>query len=276
MPRKQRRAALRSPIEPEDGPTEVWGSSTEVASIYVGWIKEFPSGRGHTSLRYTDSQSEGFVTAFKEQARLNRGIIHPARSATRADFLPGPAGEASVNAHHAVYFSSHGAGPDGPTFYAEVAGSGEDSLGPCVHHVRWGGRLRLVVFDVCATLSWLNPDATPGGCDDNLFAKWGPAFNGLYYLLGFRNNANDEPYRGRYFAEYLLEGLPIREAWIRACQETSPPKNGTRVYPVLWAYMRAGASTRALDTYDAGWRDVLAREPELREPDYWVWITGCS
>jgi hypothetical protein len=69
-------------------------------------------------------------------------------------------------------------------------------------------------------------------------------FKGLHYILGFHTTTGDEPYRGQVLAQYLNAGWSIRDAWIRAAQDTEGP--GT-----WWAYMRA--DNGATNTYADKW-----------------------
>ena len=79
----------------------------------------------------------------------------------------------------------------------------------------------------------------------DVFGRWGwPVFNGLHMILGFHTTCSDEPDRGRLLAQYLNAGWTVRQAWIRACQDTEDSD-------VTWAYLRADG--HGTDTYNDHW-----------------------
>ncbi|HKE82319.1 MAG TPA: DUF6345 domain-containing protein [Vicinamibacterales bacterium] len=131
-----------------------------------------------------------------------------------------------------VYFAGHGT-PLGFEF-----GVLQDDARAKPAEIRWGdGRLKWVAIDACKVL--FHDDVTNPVID-----RWGQAFRGLRYILGFGDLTSDDDTRGRVFAEYLNDGDVIGEAWRKACEETDD--NGE------WAYLRAdgnGVST-AQDTWN--------------------------
>jgi hypothetical protein len=86
-----------------------------------------------------------------------------------------------------------------------IAGINEMSLG--------NGRCKWIVFDACNVLQKIDGSSAWFNALTSVFA-------GLHYMLGFHTTCADSAGRGRIFAERLLDGSPIREAWIRACIET--------------------------------------------------------
>ena len=101
--------------------------------------------------------------------------------------------------------------------------------------ITWGDR----------QLEWIALDACDVLARDGVFDRWGwPVFNGLHMILGFDTTTGDEPDRGRLLAQYLNAGWTVREAWIRACQDTEDSDT-------QWAYLRADA--QGTDTYHDHW-----------------------
>jgi uncharacterized protein DUF6345 len=121
--------------------------------------------------------------------------------------------------------------------------------------VRWGNkRLKWIALDACEVLQW------PG-----VFDRWRNAFRGLHYMLGFHTLSSDESKRGRYFAENLNKGWSVRNAWIRACQDTEGSHRE-------WAYLRAdGAGT---DTFNDHWIGKGFVSPDPSNPTSLFYLRG--
>ena len=69
-------------------------------------------------------------------------------------------------------------------------------------------------------------------------------FRGLHYIFGFHTVTYDNADRGEIFADYLNSGETVRNAWIKACQDTEGSS-------VEWAYLRAASS--GVTTYTENW-----------------------
>ena len=82
-------------------------------------------------------------------------------------------------------------------------------------------------------LKWLIADACKVLNNVGVIRRWGIAFHGLRYLLGFDGDCRDESNRGRYFANQLKLNDTIQHAWELACLEN---EDGS----VPWAYLHAG------------------------------------
>jgi hypothetical protein len=148
-----------------------------------------------------------------------------------------------------VYFSGHGS-TDGPFFgvanYDDgTAKSTEMRLGD-----NWNAEW--IVFDACSVLAF----------DDwAVFGRWGwPVFKGLHQMLGFHNTAYDSGSRGRAFAQYLNAGWTVREAWIRACEDTEDSS-------VYWAVLGANQSSAGTDTWNDHWHGKGYVSPDPSNPD---------
>lgn len=128
-----------------------------------------------------------------------------------------------------VFFSGHGSAP-GFLFGVEK----DDAIAKPTE-IQWGNRqLEWIALDACDVLN-----------HKDVFKNWGwPVFAGLHYILGFDTTTSDEAERGRLFAMYLNHGWSVRDAWIRACQDTE--ESDTR-----WAYLRADNATS--DTFNDHW-----------------------
>jgi hypothetical protein len=94
--------------------------------------------------------------------------------------------------------------------------------------------LEWVVFDACYVLS------EGGKYYDHCY----DIFQGLHYMFGFHTVTYDSPTRGEIFADYLNAGETVRNAWIKACQDTEDSS-------VEWAYLRAESS--GTTTYSERW-----------------------
>ncbi len=96
--------------------------------------------------------------------------------------------------------------------------------------------LEWIVFDACQVLEF-----------SGVFDRWGwPVFRGLHYILGFHTTCLDVGDRGEKFADRLNNGWSVRDAWIRACQETEG--SSTEL-----AYLRADNTSLGTDTFNDHW-----------------------
>lgn len=152
-----------------------------------------------------------------------------------------------------AFFSGHGS-QSGPFFGVATHDDGTARS----TEVRLGDRYcNWVVFDACLVLAY---------DDGAVFDRWGwPAFKGLHYILGFHTTTGDSGDRGRKFAEYLNAGWRVRDAWIRACQDTE----GSDVY---WAYLRADQS--GTDTYNDHWWGKGYVSPDPTAPTSLAYANG--
>ena len=139
-----------------------------------------------------------------------------------------------------VFFSGHG-NPTGFYFGKKI-----DDAKAKNTEIRWGDKeLEYIVLDACNVLE-----------ENGVFNRWGwPVFKGLHLILGFHTTTSDEADRGRILAQYLNAGNTVRQAWIKACQDTEG--SGTQ-----WAYLRADAP--GTDTYHDHW---WGKGPVSADPD---------
>lgn len=199
-----------------------------MGKIAIEWVLEYHDR--WTNPANTQANAEGFYNTLNGTQQFARGDDdaqdrHFEQSGVGA---PKAGSDTSlVEKVDMVYFAGHGT-PAGFEFGVE-----KDDARAKPAEIRWGdGRLKWVVINACDVL--YHNDVTNPVID-----RWGPAFRGLRYILGFGSLASDETARGRLFAEHLNAGDMISEAWIKACEATE--ESGT-----VWVYLRAdgnGVST---------------------------------
>jgi hypothetical protein len=110
----------------------------------------------------------------------------------------------------AAFYTGHANG-DGFTFSSTVT----DGF---LHYneARWGNNdLEWIVIAACGPLQ-LNA----GG--KSWAQRWGPAFQGLHLLCAYQTVSNDNTVEGSKFANYLLAGWTVRQAWIKTAIEVQP------------------------------------------------------
>jgi len=149
-----------------------------------------------------------------------------------------------------VFFSGHG-NPSGFFFGKKIDDAEAKST-----EIRWGDKeLEYIVLDACNVLE-----------ENGVFGRWvWPVFKGLHYILGFHTTTSDEADRGRILAQYLNAGNTVRQAWIKACQDTEG--SGTE-----WAYLRADAP--GTDTYHDHWWGKGSVSPDPDNPNVLYYARG--
>lgn len=189
--------------------------------IGIEWVQEY-HGRWD-KLANSQQDAEGFyntlLKATKKFSRGNDDAQDKHFEQKNAGAPPGGTDTTHVEKVDMVYFAGHGTG------LGFQFGVLEDDAVAKPAEIRWGdGRLKWVVISACDVL--LDTSAS------HAIDRWGPAFTGLRYILGFATLISDEPYRGQIFAQYVNAGSKIRDAWIKACQDTEQSF-------AVWAYIRA-------------------------------------
>ncbi len=201
-----------------------------MGTIGIEWVREYNSLQ--PNLTQTKAQAEGFYNTLSATRRFNWGDdLAWDQDFEQAGVGSPPAGTDTtwVDDVDFVFFSGHGS-PEGFYFGRDI-----DDAVVKSSEVRWGDR----------QLEWIALDACDVLARDGVFDRWGwPVFHGLHLILGFDTTTSDEPDRGRLLAQYLNAGWTVREAWIRACQDTEGDE--TR-----WAYLRADSA--GTDTYHDHW-----------------------
>jgi hypothetical protein len=223
--------------------------------------------RGSLGLEWNDSggcpgarpECYRFAKALEGELAFEHGDP-PLPPASLEDFQPDAEGRVLVNTVDIVFVASHG-GYLGATLHA-TPGNSTGNVGATA---RLGGRLKWLVIDACSVLE------DRSGLQ---LGYWSRIFHGLRYMLAFDSYALDEVARGQYFAEYLNEGLPVREAWRRACQETEPALHGlgSATFGGRWAYLRAIG--REGDSLDDRWSELAGDQFPLTGVRELVYVSG--
>jgi len=214
-----------------------------MGTIGIEWVKEYHGLAGN--LTNTKPQAEGFYNTLSATKRFNWGDD----LAWDQDFEQSGVGSPSSGTDTTwaddvdfVFFSGHGSAD---RFYF---GRKIDDAVAKNTEIRWGDRqLEWITLDACNVLE-----------RDGVFDRWGwPVFRGLHYILGFHTTTSDEANRGRALAQYLNAGWSVREAWIKAAQDTEDSD-------VWWAYLRADAD--GTDTYNDHWWGEGHVSPDPDDP----------
>ncbi len=201
-----------------------------MGTIGIEWVQEYNGLQG--DLINTKAQAEGFYNTLSGVRKFAWGDD----LAWDQDFEEAGQGSPAAGTDRtwadnvdAVFFSGHGS--PGAFYFGR---SIDDALAKNTE-AYWGDwDLEFIALDACNVLE-----------RDGVFDRWGwPVFHGLHLMLGFHTTTGDEPHRGRVFAQYLNAGYTVREAWIRAAQDTEGSDTE-------WAYLRADGS--GISTYADHW-----------------------
>ena len=211
-----------------------------MAWVGIEWVQAYG---GTANLSNTKAQSEGFYNTISGVRRFNFGDS----LAWDQDFEQQGRGTPSTGTDTTwadnvdmVFFSGHGYS-GGFNFARQL----DDKVAKSTEIVWGDGDLEFVALDACEVLQ-----------EQGVFDRWGwPVFQGLHVLCGFHSLTGDEPHRGRIFAQYLNAGRTVRDAWIRACQDTEGSST-------QWAYLRADAP--GVNTYTDHWwgKGSVAGDPD--------------
>ena len=201
-----------------------------MGTIGIEWVKKYHGLAG--DLSNTKPQAEGFYNTLSATRQFAWGDDLAWDQDFEQQNVGSPsAGTDTVWADNVdmVFFSGHGS-PSGFLFGVKT-----DDAKAKPTEIRWGNRdLEWIALDACNVLE-----------RDGVFDRWGwPVFKGLHMILSFHTTTSDEADRGRILAQYLNAGNTVRQAWIKACQDTEDSDT-------QWAYLRADAP--GTDTYNDHW-----------------------
>jgi hypothetical protein len=201
-----------------------------MGTIGIEWVKKYNGLAGN--LTNTKPQAEGFYNTLAATRQFNWGDdLAWDRDFEESGVGSPPDGTDDIWADNVdfVFFSGHGS-TDRFYFGMKI----DDAVAKSTE-IHWGDRdLEYIALDACNVLE-----------RDGVFDRWGwPVFRGLHYILGFHTTTSDEADRGRLLAQYLNAGWTVRQAWIKAAQDTEG--SGT-----WWAYLRADNATS--NTYTDHW-----------------------
>jgi len=214
------------------------------SEIGIEWVQDYHSW-SWPDLMNCKAEAERFQNRLDGVATFNWGDDY----AWDEDFEQqgagfwNPAGTDDIYADNVdiVFYSGHGSSI-GPHFGVSSHDSGE------VHHdeLRLGDKdAEWAVFDACFVLS-------EGG---KYYNNCWDIFQGLHFILGFHTVTHDSASRGENFADYLNDGETVRNAWIKACQDTEGSSTE-------WAYLRADSS--GTTTYNEQWisAGTVSKDPD--------------
>jgi hypothetical protein len=222
-----------------------------MGTIGVEWVKKYNGLNGN--LTNTKPQAEGFYDTLSATRVFDWGDDLAWDRDFEEQGVGSPAeGTDTTWADNVdmVFFSGHGS-PEGFFFGKKI-----DDAEAKHTEIRWGDRdLEWIVLDACNVLE-----------RDGVFDRWGwPVFKGLHYILGFHTTTSDEADRGRLLAQYLNAGWTVRNAWIRACQDTEDSQT-------QWAYLRADA--KGTDTYNDHWWGKGSTSSDPSSPTVLLYARG--
>lgn len=213
--------------------------------VGVEWIN-ICSPCGNDNLDCRDNVAVDFYNILK--AHGYRGLFNFGNAnAWESDFKE-PNDRYWIDACDIVYHADHG----GPCRFA----FGNTSHNDCrlwAGEARWGNQdLEWIILDDCSCLP-----------RDYQWTCWRDAFRGLHLICGFDTGAHDSCSRGRLFAEYLVAGWTVLQAWFYACEQTE----GSGTYAAI-----AGAVKGSNDPYyDHIWGfGSVCSDPY--PVDHWWWI----
>ena len=222
-----------------------------MGTIGIEWVQQYNGLQGNLS--NTKAQAEGFYNTLSATRVFEWGD----NLAWDQDFEQSglgspPAGSDTVWADNVdmVFFSGHGS-PDRFYFGTKI----DDGVAKNTE-ISWGDReLEWIVLDACNILE-----------ANGVFNRWGwSVFRGLHYILSFHTTTSDEAHRGRILAQYLNAGWSIRDAWIRAAQDTESSST-------WWAYLRAdGPGT---NTFNDHWWGKGFVSPDPSNPNLLAYARG--
>lgn len=122
----------------------------------------------------------------------------------------------------AVFYTGH-ANSDGFTF----PGNNQDGF---LHYTeaRWGNNVDLewLIVAACGPLQ-------PGTSPNRWWQRWGPAFRGLHLLGGYETITYDNTVEGWTWANYMLSGWTVRQAWMQTGIDVQGPSEIVAVMGVF-------------------------------------------
>ncbi len=122
----------------------------------------------------------------------------------------------------AVFYTGH-ANSDGFTF----PGNNQDGF---LHYTeaRWGNNVDLewLIVAACGPLQ-------PGTSPNRWWQRWGPAFRGLHLLGGYETVTYDNTVEGWTWANYMLSGWTVRQAWMQTGIDVQGPSEIVAVMGVF-------------------------------------------
>ena len=130
----------------------------------------------------------------------------------------------------------------------------------------WGSTdLEWLVIAACGPLQKNN------GNNDAWYDRWGDAFDGLHMMMAYANVSRDNVREGTIYANALINGKKVREAWIKAATKVQPSS-------VTYAIMGVANSDGLTNYNDYLWGQGNGGGADIGPSDiYYYWrISGQS
>jgi hypothetical protein len=197
------------------------GGTTDVGTEWVGVSQGLSGSAGNAG---------GFASRFNSAGvfvRFNWGDFNAWERDFKDPAFTGGNDTSWIDNVDAAFYTGHANG-DGFTFPSSV----NDGF---LHYneARWGNNdLEWLVIAACGPLQ-----LESGG--KQWYQRWGPAFHGLHMICAYQNVSNDNTVEGTKYANYLLNGYKVRQAWIKTAIEVQP---GSVRYGVMGVIGRDGMS----------------------------------
>lgn len=189
---------------PPTTPAPMVGGVTDVGTEWIG----VSQGLGGSA-----ANAGGFVTRFLlsgTTVRFNWGDYNAWERDFKDPSIAGGDDTNWIDNVDAAFYTGHANG-DGFTFSSNV----NDGF---LHYndARWGNNdLEWIVIAACGPLQ-LNS----GG--KSWHQRWGPAFQGVHLICAYQTSSSDNTVEGLKYANYLLSGKTVRQAWINTAVEVQP------------------------------------------------------
>ena len=177
-----------------------------MATIGIEWVKKY-NGLA-SNLTNTKPQAEGFYNTFAPPGSSTGATTWPGTRTLRTRGLGSPpAGTEPPGPTTSTWCSSRATGIRSGFFFGKKI----DDAKAKSTEIRWGdSELEYIVLDACNVLE-----------EQRRLGRWGwPVFKGLHYILGFHTTTSDEAGPRPHPGPVPERREPVRQAWIKACQDT--------------------------------------------------------
>ena len=164
---------------------------------------------------YNYLYSDGWTKRFRNGD--HNGYVYGNHYAYEKDFKASSGSSNNVEDVDFAYFCGHGK-PTG-FYFNTIMGcyNGlQDDMKLRYTDTSWGYRdLEWLTIDSCEVLKYSDNHGS-------VFSRWGwGTFNGLHQIHGWDSVAPQGSTRGKKFAQKMISGMTIKNAWLEACDETA-------------------------------------------------------
>ncbi|QSZ66087.1 hypothetical protein RJ40_00500 [Methanofollis aquaemaris] len=196
-------------------------------SCCAEWVGDYHGAMD--PLPSADDEAEGFYDTLTSSSLWNGKFINGNDAAMERHWKDPAFGGADSDysdSAHMAFFVGHG-GSDGFAF-----GTASDDYSLNYDEVRWGNtKTDWIVLGSCSTLNATTRE------------HWEDAFEGLHSICGFDTIGGAHPDMGWYFAQQLMDGETIWEAWSAATDQYVFPNDGSLRSAILAADIDGDLST---------------------------------